>query len=133
MFGFTWSEIAVVVISGVILLKPKDLPEIIQALKKTRRKMADLQHDMVKRITALSHEIESGSIPEELQSLTKDISAISDTYTESETRAFEPSICDIKNGLPRTLSEIKDLPQTRFAIAPRGQNDTSDDVGQAKT
>ncbi len=69
MFGFAWTEIALIVIIALVLIGPKDLPHAIRAVVKLIRKLRGMASEFQAHVDDLVRETDFTDMRQELAAL----------------------------------------------------------------
>lgn len=95
MFGFSWSEIGVILVVALLVIGPKDLPVAIRTATAGLRKMRGLAGEFQGHLQDLMREADLADVGSELRSLRNfDLSSAIERHVDPDgdlTHAFEPS------------------------------------------
>ncbi len=75
MFDFSWAEIVVVALVGLVVIGPSDLPKVIRFIKKTISKVKNVSREFTKSIL---DEGEINSLKKEAEEVNQDLKQIVD-------------------------------------------------------
>ena len=120
MFGFSWSEIGVILVVALIVIGPKDLPVAIRTASAALRKMRGLANEFQGHVQDLLREADLADVGTELRNLRNfDLGSVMDRHIDPDgdlRHAFDPASGDpedmAKPSIGADAAEAQEEPAT---------------------
>ena len=105
MFSFGWSEIALTFIIVIIVIGPKEIPNLLKNVSKISKVIKKVSREFKTSLNEISNETELKDVKNtlnEIKNIKKDINPVNEIKEEissikDNTKIFEKEINDLKN------------------------------------